>query len=115
MTLRIMPHGRLQEWVAEEKGYFKEEGLDYVFVEDLTGASRLRDESGQVRFGAYHQKAVPERYRELVDVGTFGPGERIVFLPYTGESYESTQEWIKDRRLFGDRTDVPAYGDVVLA
>src|SRR5438067_13135745 len=29
---RIQPHGRLQEWVAEEKGYFKDEGLDYEFV-----------------------------------------------------------------------------------
>ena len=29
---RIIPHGRLQEWVAEEKGYFKDEGLDYEFV-----------------------------------------------------------------------------------
>jgi hypothetical protein len=27
-----MPHGRLQEWVAEEKGYFTAEGLDYSFV-----------------------------------------------------------------------------------
>jgi ABC-type nitrate/sulfonate/bicarbonate transport system substrate-binding protein len=29
----IEPHFRLQEWVAEEKGYFKDEGLDYVFNE----------------------------------------------------------------------------------
>ena len=29
---RIMPHGRLQEWVADEKGYFAAEGLDYEFV-----------------------------------------------------------------------------------
>ncbi len=29
---RIVPHGRLQEWVAEEKGYFADEGLDYEFV-----------------------------------------------------------------------------------
>ena len=29
---RIQSHGRLQEWVAEEKGYFKEEGLDYEFL-----------------------------------------------------------------------------------
>jgi len=28
---RIHTHGRLQEWVAEEKGYFKDEGLEYVF------------------------------------------------------------------------------------
>ena len=24
----IAPHMRLQEWVAEEKGYFRDEGLD---------------------------------------------------------------------------------------
>jgi NitT/TauT family transport system substrate-binding protein len=28
----IQSHGRLQEWVAEEKGYFKNEGLDYEFL-----------------------------------------------------------------------------------
>jgi ABC-type nitrate/sulfonate/bicarbonate transport system substrate-binding protein len=30
---KIEPHFRLQEWVAEEKGYFREEGLDYEFQE----------------------------------------------------------------------------------
>ena len=25
----IQPHGRLNDWVAHEKGYFREEGLDY--------------------------------------------------------------------------------------
>jgi len=28
-TFKIEPHFRLQEWVAEEKGYFRAEGLDY--------------------------------------------------------------------------------------
>jgi NitT/TauT family transport system substrate-binding protein len=287
MALRIMPHGRLQEWVADEKGYFADEGLEYLFVDDETGQSRAPDSSGQVRSGAYesyeagrdadiscachwavstaatnqigklvstaysvtpcsvmvppestlrhpqelagveigvgyhsgshfatvqalepffapgelrlrfeglpnnrldalvenrvpaatvfgvqryvaealgcrtivdatfmigfltgsvdadpedvrrylnglkraqmeidlhlerykhfHQKSVPARYRELVDVRTFGPGERIVFLPYTGDSYQSTQEWIRDHRIFDHRIDVPAYRDVVLA
>jgi len=27
----IQPHGRLNDWVADEKGYFREEGLDYEF------------------------------------------------------------------------------------
>jgi NitT/TauT family transport system substrate-binding protein len=31
---RIQTHGRLQEWVAEEKGYFADEGLDYEFVDN---------------------------------------------------------------------------------
>ena len=30
-TFRIQPHVRLQEWVAEEEGFFREEGLDYEF------------------------------------------------------------------------------------
>ena len=31
MVFKIQPHNRLQEWVAEEKGYFEDEGLEYVF------------------------------------------------------------------------------------
>ncbi len=31
----IAPHMRLHEWVAEEKGYFAAEGLDYEFAEAL--------------------------------------------------------------------------------
>jgi N-acyl homoserine lactone hydrolase len=31
----IAPHMRLQEWVAESKGYFKDEGLDYEFRKEL--------------------------------------------------------------------------------
>src|SRR4051794_7814182 len=36
----VAPHGRLHEWVAEEKGYFRDEGLDYEFVTDSTMVSR---------------------------------------------------------------------------
>jgi ABC-type nitrate/sulfonate/bicarbonate transport system substrate-binding protein len=31
----IMPHFRLHEWVAEEKGYFAAEGLEYEFQETI--------------------------------------------------------------------------------
>jgi len=37
---RIQPHGRLQEWVAEEKGYFKEEGLEYEFKTSYFGTAQ---------------------------------------------------------------------------
>ena len=37
---RIQPHVRLHEWVAEEMGFFGEEGLDYEFEpEGFAGAS----------------------------------------------------------------------------
>lgn len=48
----IAPHMRLQEWVAEEKGYFVEEGLDYEFVDELTGPDGRRHQLGD-RVGAY--------------------------------------------------------------
>lgn len=39
MKFRIQPHSRLQEWVAEEHGYFREAGLDYEFVEGFASSS----------------------------------------------------------------------------
>src|SRR5437763_16768032 len=56
MALKIMPHGRLQEWVAEEKGFFTAEGLDYTFLlnsGDYGIHSVQRDEGGEVRTGAF--------------------------------------------------------------
>ena len=29
---RIQTHSRLQEWVAQEKDYFRQAGLDYEFI-----------------------------------------------------------------------------------
>ena len=48
----IEPHFRLQEWVAEEKGYFKDEGLDYEFRE--TGPVDRRRAPLQGRQGRRH-------------------------------------------------------------
>ena len=55
MTLKILPHGRLQEWVAEEQGYFAAEGLEYSFIPEgdygvppgQVGVRRLRDLRGR--------------------------------------------------------------------
>ena len=39
---RIQPHVRLQEWVADENGFFEDEGLDYVFeTAGFAGGSAL--------------------------------------------------------------------------
>ena len=42
----ISPHFRLQEWVAEEKGYFAQEGLDYEFREAITETSSCTSPRG---------------------------------------------------------------------
>src|SRR5260370_204458 len=56
MPLKIMPHGRLQEWVAEEKGFFAAEGLDYTFVLDDSDYgihTTRRDDAGEIKTGAF--------------------------------------------------------------
>src|ERR1700679_3597712 len=48
----IQPHFRLQEWVAEEKGYFRDEGLEYTFHEEgQHTAGQVHDKGA--RGGAY--------------------------------------------------------------
>jgi ABC-type nitrate/sulfonate/bicarbonate transport system substrate-binding protein len=53
----IQPHGRLQEWVADANGYFRDEGLDYEFRHGLSWDSVKRlDAQGtvaEVRSGAF--------------------------------------------------------------
>ena len=48
----IAPHMRLQEWVAEEKGYFREEGLEYEFRDQLTSSDGKRHDLGN-KVGAF--------------------------------------------------------------
>ncbi len=48
----------------------------------------------------YYLNELPPRHAELVDVRRFGPGERIVFEPYSEEMYNSTHQWIEERDIF---------------
>src|SRR5690606_31575768 len=48
----IEPHFRLQEWVAEEKGYFKSEGLEYEFRELVQATDGKIHDKGD-RVGAF--------------------------------------------------------------
>jgi len=64
----------------------------------------------------YHLRAVPEKYRDQVDVRAFGTGERIVFLPYTREVFAATQEWAQSRELLPALPSAPAsYEQAALA
>jgi ABC-type nitrate/sulfonate/bicarbonate transport system substrate-binding protein len=55
----------------------------------------------------HYLKEIPERFHSMIDVRRFGPGERIVFLPYTADSYERSQNWMRERSLF-ETGDAPA-------
>jgi NitT/TauT family transport system substrate-binding protein len=55
----IRPHGRLHDWVADEQGYFREEGLSYRIVADEEHENRPKEVDPatgalrEIRAGAY--------------------------------------------------------------
>jgi NitT/TauT family transport system substrate-binding protein len=66
------------------------------------------------KYKHYYTKEIPARYTDLVDVRTFGPGERIVFLPYTEDMYDRSQAWMQERDLFPSSASPRSYREAVL-
>ena len=50
----------------------------------------------------YYKREFPERWHGLMDTRRWGPGERLVFEPYTKEGYDETFKWIADHGIFAD-------------
>jgi hypothetical protein len=50
----------------------------------------------------FYRNEFPARFREQMDTRRWGPGERIVFEPYTRESFEDSQRWIAAHGIFED-------------
>jgi NitT/TauT family transport system substrate-binding protein len=66
------------------------------------------------RYKHYFLKELPEKYHEIIDVGGFGPGERLVFEPYTPEMFEQTHRWMEEWKLFPEgQITTPDYGRAV--
>jgi hypothetical protein len=58
------------------------------------------------RYTHYYRKEFPARFHAQMDTRLFGPGERIVFEPYTREMYEGAQQWVMERGIFDDKNPV---------
>ena len=54
------------------------------------------------RFTHYYKREFPVRYHTQMDTRRWGPGERLVFEPYTKEVYDETFKWIADHSMFAD-------------
>ena len=50
----------------------------------------------------YYFKELPERYHDQIDVRRMGPGERIVFEPYSEEIFDESRAWIAEHEIFPD-------------
>ncbi|WP_326834117.1 hypothetical protein VSH64_04190 [Amycolatopsis rhabdoformis] len=103
-----------QYYILEQLGYRKLVDTTFVMgflipeTADIEDAKRYfralekaqRDiDLEQERYKKYWLKEMPEDVAELVDVRRFGPGERIVFEPYTKEMFEVTQRWMESWNL----------------
>jgi ABC-type nitrate/sulfonate/bicarbonate transport system substrate-binding protein len=63
----------------------------------------------------YYKAEFPERFHARMDTRRWGPGERIVFEPYTKEVFEESFAWIAKREIFEDGKMVTGrYEDAVV-
>lgn len=98
-------------------GFMFADDIDPDDVERYFGAlkrAQMDLDLAPERYKHYYLREVPERFHALIDVRRFGPGERIVFLPYSAEMYEQSQEWLQERDLFPGGSASPSrYESVV--
>jgi NitT/TauT family transport system substrate-binding protein len=67
------------------------------------------------RYKHYWTREMPEDLAAVADVRRFGPGERIVFEPYTHEMFERTHQWMARWQLFDPAVaERPRYEDAVV-
>jgi hypothetical protein len=52
------------------------------------------------RYTHYYKSEFPARFLDQIDTRRWGPGERIVFEPYTRAVYEESFEWIEQHKIF---------------
>ncbi|HVZ24129.1 MAG TPA: hypothetical protein VG871_23820 [Vicinamibacterales bacterium] len=54
------------------------------------------------KYTHYYQREFPERYHAMMDTRRWGPGERLVFEPYTKETFDETFRWIEQHQIFSE-------------
>ena len=52
------------------------------------------------RYTHYYRKEFPQRFHDIMDTRRWGPGERIVFEPYTKEVFDDSFQWIAEHEIF---------------
>jgi len=106
----------MQSYIVEQQGFRKvvdttfmigflvtSEDIDMddvaKYFRALQRAQRDIDVEHQ-KYTHYYLREMADEFKPLVDVRAFGPGERVVFEPYTQEVYEQTHRWMKTLELF---------------
>jgi NitT/TauT family transport system substrate-binding protein len=137
--VRLMRDGRIeaanvfgaQYYLLEQQGFRKLVDTTFIMgflvspvseAEDLERYFRaMRHAQREIdldadRYKHYWVREMPDDLSDTVDVRRFGPGERIVFEPYTRDMFERTHRWMEHWELFDQgAAGAPGYEDVVIA
>jgi NitT/TauT family transport system substrate-binding protein len=122
----------LQSYIVEQQGFRKivdtsfmigflisGEAVELADIEKYFRALRRAQRDIDVehqRFTHYYLREMADEFKPLVDVRAFGPGERLVFEPYTQQVYEQTHRWMKKLELFpAEQLAEANYATAVLA
>jgi ABC-type nitrate/sulfonate/bicarbonate transport system substrate-binding protein len=62
----------------------------------------------------YYKREFPLRFHDQMDTRRWGPGERIVFEPYTREVFEASQRWIAEHGIFPDGVGTGGYDQSIV-
>ena len=104
-------------YLAEQLGYRKVLDVTFMIASMATGDpdpedlrkyfAALRRAQQDIdlrpeRYTHYYRQEFPVRYHAMMDTRRWGPGERLVFEPYTQEMFDATFHWIAEHGIFAD-------------
>ena len=119
-------------YLAEQLGYRKIIDTTFMIASMITGTPDEEDlkrffralkraqrdlDLRPERYTHYYRNEFPEHYHALMDTRRWGPGERIVFEPYTEEAFTQSRDWIAEREIFaGGKSGmgIDSYKDVAV-
>jgi hypothetical protein len=102
-------------YFAEQLGFRKIIDLTFMMASMITGTPDPEDVRKYFRalrraqrdidlrpelYTHYYRKEFPVRFHEQMDTRRWGPGERLVFEPYSRETFEQSFEWIEQHGIF---------------
>ena len=102
-------------YLAEQLGFRKVIDTTFMIATMITGAPDATDlrkffaalqraqrdiDQRPERYTHYYRNEFPDRYHTMMDTRRWGPGERLVFEPYTQAVYDETFEWIRAHGIF---------------
>ena len=102
-------------YFAEQLGFRKVLDCTFMMATMLTGDPDMEDVKKFFRalkraqadidlrpelYTKHYKNEFPKRFHDKMDTRRWGPGERIVFEPYSREIFEDSRAWIQEHGIF---------------